>query len=88
MELTVDFLPALIKRVKPYEDMHEHLKTLLLAFVKKLKSKNYGPNICLKVIKSIQYYAQVCVDLSQTNILSRRNITIQNVTKNGMFERQ
>lgn len=60
MELTVGFFPALIKRVKPYEEMHEDLKKLLLAFSKRLKSKYYGPSVCLKVIKSFQYYAQVC----------------------------
>lgn len=64
MELVVDLLPALIKQVKQhqcYEEMYEDLKKLLITFVKRLKSKNFGPSICLKVIKSLQYYAQVCL---------------------------
>ncbi|XP_055323121.1 serine/threonine-protein kinase ATM isoform X2 [Sitodiplosis mosellana] len=58
MEMVVENIPALIKCVKPYTDLHDDLINLLSSFLKQIKSKKYGPHISIKIIKSAHYFAQ------------------------------
>ncbi|XP_031619505.1 serine/threonine-protein kinase ATM [Contarinia nasturtii] len=58
MEMVVDNIPALVKCVKPHVDLHDDLINLLTSFLKQIKSKKYGPRISIKVIQSVQYFAQ------------------------------
>lgn len=62
MELVVNHIPALIRSVHPYPDLHDDLINLLSPLLKKIKvkkSKKYGPRISIKIIQSIQHFAKV-----------------------------
>lgn len=61
MELVVDNIPALIKCIKPYPNLHDDLIELLTSFLMQTKSKKFqtGPQITEKLIKSVQFFAQV-----------------------------
>lgn len=59
MELIADQIPALVKCVKPYPSMLDDLIELFAVFLRKSKFKKFGQRITIKIIQSVQYFAQV-----------------------------
>lgn len=61
MELIVDRIPALIKCVKSYTDseMLDDLITLISIVLKLCKKKKFGMSVSIKIIKCVQFFAQV-----------------------------
>lgn len=61
IELIVDYIPALVRCVKPYAngDMHDHLIQLISKVLRRCKTKKLSQFACLKIIKGVEHFAQV-----------------------------
>lgn len=61
IELVVEHIPALVRCVKPYGngDMHDNLIQLISKVLKRCKTKKLSHFACLKIIRGVEYFAQV-----------------------------
>lgn len=61
IELVVDYIPSLVRCIKPYSpgEMHDHLITLISKVLKLCKRKKFSKFVCHKIIKGVEYFAQV-----------------------------
>lgn len=61
--MVVDHIPALVRCVKPYghTEMHDNLIQLISKVLKRCKTKKLSHLACLKIIKGVEYFAQVFI---------------------------
>lgn len=64
IELVLDYIPALVRCIKPYSpsEMHDHLVKLISTVLFKCRKKKFSKFACLKIIKGVEFFAQVLIE--------------------------